>query len=369
MTRRKSGWAQLWPKATALTFVAITFVHGNTAAAQAVTSKGARILGMDTANSAEKAPPLDPYYRARAAGAEATSLSLNWNQIEPAPNTYVDPYGLLATTNWFYPAGGTRLSLTIRPIDGNWKPVPSDLVGVAFDDPRMIHRFIAMLAWVLQRMPDVTFTSIQIGNEIDLYEDLDVTAYAAFLYWSNIQIKTLRPDIRVGFTATWGGLVAGPTSDALLWLKPWVDVVGVTYYPLAANYQARQPTVVQGDFDALIDRVGDRVVFLQEVGYPSGSLNNSSDVKQRDFVRNVFAAWDRYANIIEYLSFVRVQDWSQERANSVASEPPHGVPDPRFAEYLKTLGFRTYPGTGLDKPALTTLAQEAAARGWGGQPD
>ena len=329
-----------------------------------VTEKGTRILGMDTANSAESANPLDAFYRARAAGAEATSLSLNWNQIEPSPNVYVDPYGLLATANAFYSANDTRISLTIRPVDANSKPVPSDLRDVPFNDPRMIDRFTRMLRFVLQRMPDATFTSIQIGNEIDKHVTLDVGAYAALVLWSNVQIKSMRPDVKVGYTATLDGLVTAGNRDVFQWLNPYVDVVGVTYYPVDGNLQVRDPAVVHADVDALMSRHPNNMVFLQEIGYPSGALSGSSDFKQQDFVQNVFAAWDRYADRIGYASFVRVQDWSQTEADRAASSPPYNMPYPAFAEFLRTLGMRTYPSSGQDKPALATLFREAAGRGW-----
>ena len=286
------------------------------------------------------------------------------DQIEPAPNVYVDPWNLLATANWFYPAHNTQVSLTIRPIDGNSKPVPADLRSVPFGDPVMIDRFNRMIVWVLQRMPNVTFASIQIGNEIDKYVGLDIPGYATFLYWANVQIKKVRPDVKVGYTASWQGLVQNSTRDALLWLKPYVDVVGVTYYPVDNNLQVRHPMVVQQDFDMLMANYLDKTIFFEEVGYPTGPLCGSSEMKQNDFIQNVFAAWDSYANNIGYISFLRVEDWSPRQADSVASAPPYYLPYPAFSEFLRTLGFRTYPGAGQDKPVMTTLMREAAARGW-----
>jgi hypothetical protein len=235
---------------------------------------------------------------------------------------------------------------------------------VPFGDPVMIDRFNRMIVWVLQRMPNVAFASIQIGNEIDKYVGLDVPGYATFLYFANVQIKKVRPDVKVGYTASWQGLVQHPTRDTLLWLKPYVDVVGVTYYPMDNNLQVRHPMVVQEDFDILMASYLDKTIFFEEVGYPTGPLCSSSEMKQNDFIQNVFAAWDSYANNIGYVSFVRVEDWSPRHADSVASAPPYYLPYPAFSEFLRTLGFRTYSGAGQDKPVMTTLMREAAARGW-----
>lgn len=69
----------------------------------------------------------------------------------------------------------------------------------------MIDRFNRMIRWVLQRMPDVTFTSIQIGNEIDKYLGPDA-AYVEFVYKAGLHIRTVRPDVKVGYTPTWQGL-------------------------------------------------------------------------------------------------------------------------------------------------------------------
>jgi hypothetical protein len=326
--------------------------------------KGPRVLGIDSGNSAEWGPGVDAFFRAQAAGAEATSLCVNWDQVEPAPRVYVDPFNILTTAAQFYPAHNSRISFTIRPIDANSKTVPPDLRDVAFNNPVMIERFTTMIGWVLERMKDVSFTSIQIGNEIDKYVGFDVASYAEFVYWANVKVKSVRPDIKVGYTATWDGLVRNPTKDLLVWLNAYVDVVGVTYYPIEGNFQVRLPTCVQSDFDGLMRNYPEKAVFFQEVGYPSGPLCSSSEAQQSEFVQNVFAAWDRYPNNIGYLSFVRVHDWPKSTADSVASGPPYHLPYPEFSEFMRTLGLRTYPGTGQDKQAMTTLARESSARGW-----
>jgi hypothetical protein len=56
------------------------------------------------------------------------------------------------------------------------------------------------------------------------------------------------------------------------------------------------------------------------------------------------------------LNFFMLHDWSQATVDALAA--------PEFKEFLRTLGVRTWPGSGTDKPAYAPLEEESAARGW-----
>jgi len=59
---------------------------------------------------------------------------------------------------------------------------------------------------------------------------------------------------------------------------------------------------------------------------------------------------------------LRVHDWPLDQV-PCGDRAAYYLLYPEFAEFVRTPGFRTYDGTGLDKPALTTLGLEAGARG------
>ena len=93
----------------------------------------------------------------------------------------------------------------------------------------------------------------------------------------------------------------------------------------------------------------------------SGTLNESSPLMQAAFVRELFRAWDRHPEI-GLIHLTWLTDVSEGAVDLFLDY--YGVADPRFAEYLATLGLRYHAGAGRDKPAMYELRRQARIRGW-----
>ena len=202
-------------------------------------AKGDRIFGLDFLDASESGDFEANRVRAVELGVTSLAVHLNWNQIEISPGRYVDPNQTLSTLQRIVPASGMKLNLTIRPIDATGKTVPSDLVDTDFDRAQMAHRFNAMLDYVFSVYDPTTITSIQVCNEIDLYN----TASESSTFWDDYRLflERIREHVnrdyfgtRVGFTATREGLTSGLLAAGGVFqdLAEVVDVIGVTYYPL-----------------------------------------------------------------------------------------------------------------------------------------
>ena len=150
---------------------------------------------------------------------------------------------------------GIPLNLNLQTINTVTREVPADLETVTWDDPLMISRFKAMLDYLFAQIPDLQISELAIGNE---------------------------------------------------------DYLSVTYYPLQSDFTVRDPSEVGGDFDLLVALYPGKPIAFQECGYPSAAACNSSEQKQSDFVRAVFAAWDRHATRINHISFFLLSDWSSK---------------------------------------------------------
>jgi hypothetical protein len=137
-------------------------------------------------------------------------------------------------------------------------------------------------------------------------------------------------------------------------------VILVTYYPLKDDFTVRNPEIVNEDFRTITTQYPDRQIIFHETGYPSGAKCNSTEEKQADFIRNVFAAWDAHANQIDLIIFTWLTDVPPQSVREM--EIYYGLSDPAFLEYLGTLGLRTYSGSGTDKAALTALRLEVQKR-------
>jgi hypothetical protein len=123
--------------------------------------------------------------------------------------------------------------------------------------------------------------------------------------------------------------------------------VALTVRPVSTTYRAAYPG---------------RPIHFNQLGYPSSSTNGSSQTKQREFVAQAFAAWDAHADQVPVINFTWQTDLSQAAVD--AFQDLYGLHEPALAEFLRTLGLRTFPAAGADKPAWTELQHQAAIRGW-----
>jgi hypothetical protein len=332
--------------------------------------KGDRLLGMDILNSSENGTFEGDFEKSREFGIEFTALHLLWSQLEISPEIYADPGDALAVFNMFCRLNNIKLSLTIRPIDLTGKTVPEDLESTRFNTDLMKSRFQRLIDFVFIKIDYQLLTSLQIGNEIDGYdtgnENPDFWSdYGDFLFDIKNYTDSQYPDLKTGFTITLNGVVNGIHSSSGVFesLANTVDIVGVTYYPLNSDFTVQDPNVLQSQLEKITIKFPEKTIYLQEVGYQTSSQCNSSELKQAQFVCNVFHSWDNFKNNIKLINFVRLNDVSQSQAEELADT--YGIGDNKFIEYIRTLGLRTYSGHGTDKKAFTILKEHANVRGWG----
>jgi hypothetical protein len=295
-------------------------------------------------------------------GVQEVGLTLDWRDIEVHPKIYRNPY--LKIANDYYPPKKAAVDLTIRPVSTNVKSVPDDLAQLPFSDARLISRFEALMDFVLSQTSQLTLSSIVIGSECDLYLKRDGTQWKQYTVFCKAIAKYLRtrkPGVKIAFEATYPGLV-GSCKEELKALNQFSDLVGVSYYPIGPDFTVKDPAIVRENFQTITTIYPNQQLYFYQLGYPSSTILNSSEEKQAQFVKEVFAAWDLYAGQIGKINFISLTDSSDQE---VASQSQYyGLNHPRFNEFIRTLGLRRYPRSGEDKPALLTLQQEARARGW-----
>ena len=323
------------------------------------TTKGARILGIDITMAQDN--DYDAAFSiAKDIGVQEVGLFFNWDSIETSPRKYDNPNFAIANT--YYPAHNTMVSLTITPIHTNRLVVPDDLQHTNLDDPEMISRFTSMLDWVFTQIPDLDLHSLVIGSEFDVYFGTDKpqwVEYETFFKEVKAHIKKINPDIIVTAEVTFNGLT-GDAKEYAQSLNKYTDVIGVSYYPLNKDYTVKAPSVVHSDFDTLTTVYKGRIIYFYQLGYPSSTSLTSSQEKQKQFIKEVFKAWDQHASQIRLIDFTWLHDIPPEGVMECTQF--YGVSDYRFQEFLATLGLRTY--NGKDKEALRALREEAKKRGW-----
>jgi hypothetical protein len=293
--------------------------------------------------------------------------------MEPVPHQINGAtVAFLPIADFFYPYYNTKVEMNIPVMNTVVKDVPSDLMTVPFNSPVMISRFKVLMDTVFLKIPHLDLAAFTIGNESDAFLQtangyaefrtfLDsVTPYVKQKYFS-LHSKVLK----VGTTFTYGGLTNSTTDVLCKYVNQGRDIVSVTYYPQGTNFQVKNPNAVPGDFAQLVAEYPDTLqpIYFVECGYQSSSSCGSSLLKQSQFIRYVFESWDTYYKNIKYISFFKTTDWSQGMVDTLAVY--YGLPnDTAFKEYLRTLGLRTFPGNGTNKPAYDTLLCQLSMRGF-----
>ncbi len=337
--------------------------RGETPDSRVAVPKGSRLLELD-ANPAQNDDYDQVMERARELGAESIRLSVFWDDIETAPGVFDPDPNWLAIANSYYPAQGFQVSLVIAVLDTTEIRLPADLEGKPFDDPQVISRFQGLLEYVAAESPELELASLAIGNEIDGVLGGDVrqwTAYTRFFEAAADHANRLWPDVPVGSKVMFSGL-SGKTTPHARELNAHADVVMTTYYPLAGDFTVNNPAVVREDFDRMAALYPEKEIHITEIGFPTSEVNDSSPELQAEFIREMFAAWDDQAEQITLLSYSWLSDLPDSSVQEL--EIYYGLSNRAFGEFLRTLGLRTYPGTGEDKPGYRTFQAQAAARGW-----
>ncbi|MBM3138258.1 MAG: hypothetical protein FJZ98_08740 [Chloroflexi bacterium] len=323
--------------------------------------RGNRILSIDITEAIDG--NFDAAFdAAKSVGIQATSLSVFWDEIEIAPGVFNPDPNWLEIANLYYSEQDIWVSLSIAVIDTNNLRLPSDLTDKPFDSPVVITRFKALLDYIIGQIPDLTLTSLAIGNEIDSFLGDDTEAWGAFETFFIAAVNhshTLLPGIPVGSKTTFDGITGSP-APYIRSLNRYSDVVLMTYYPLRPDFSVRPPSTVQVDFQTITKAFSSKSIYLLEAGYPSGEVNHSSCEQQAEFVHELFLAWDAHADQIGLISYTWLTDISPETVKQYADY--YNLNDPGFLSYLATLGLRT--SDGQDKPAFQQWKIEAKVRGW-----
>lgn len=326
-------------------------------------AKGDRMMGIDLLDVAQSGDFNENITLANELGIQFIALHLPWTSIETSPEQYEDPGNALELLAQVAEANGWKFSVTIRPIDLTGKTVPSDLKDTRFNDQLMEDRFKALIDFVLTKVNVNTLHNFIIGNEIDGYNTSGEPAslwpdYGEFLSEMTDYLHTKRSDLLVGFTGTLHGLVDQQTTFKPLFQN--VDIVGVNYYPLNNDFTVLSTDEAIANFEEFMGIFTGMPVYMQELGFQTASICNSSESQQAEFFDRFFCSWDVYKDELKSVSIVRLNDLSV--ASAEASAIPYGLTDPRFIDYLRTLGLRNYDGT--LKEGFNELKENLESRGW-----
>lgn len=353
-----------------VTLLAAVGCGGSTGDSSSMTPvQDSRIFGLDV----KEVPSVTyamAYDRAMAMGAREVSVSLDWATLEPIVGNYDDT--LPGTINTFFPFQPGDFTLVLRPLDTQGSRLPADLAGLPFDNPVVISAFCNFLTHLHGQLSDLNTSGklrwIHVGNEIDASLANDTPKWLqwkTFFNAAKTRIESLwGEDTDVSSIIRFSALNNINTLASYLDFLPDLDSAVLTYYPLNPDFTVRPLSTVSADFDFVVSTITDKPVIFQECGYPSSSVNMSSETLQADFITAVFDAWDTHHDRINLIELSWQYDVSQATVNQwVVEYNMGGHPNVNeFKHYLRSLGLSNYDSS--QKLALQRLRKELQIREW-----
>jgi hypothetical protein len=320
-------------------------------------------LGLDVSTFAENASfNYDSCFAVgQNLGMGSVGLFRNWTGIETAPNTF--DLAIFDIANYYYPLYNMAVDLTITPIHTNNLEVPADLTTTAFNDPLLINRFKTLLDSVKAHLPNLTLSSLVIGSEQDVYLGGNATLwshYTTFYDSVSAHARSLWPGLKIATELTFNGITNYNTYAQVLNTNS--DYIGVSYYPINVDFTVQPVSVIATDFTNLVGLYPSKPLCFYQYGYPSSTVCNSSENLQAQFIAETFSAWDNHAANIRYIDFTWLHDLDTADVNFYGSY--YGINDPVFLEFLRSLGLRTWNGSGTHKLAMIELECQARQRGF-----
>ncbi len=292
----------------------------------------------------------------RSLGLKLIYISKKWSEIEPTLGV-LQMDQLKSDMKGAVDAGFTPV-LTFQTIDTNNRVVPSDLKAEPFDSTTMLAREAKVLRALEGALPPTTM-AVMLGNEVDIYlaqHPSETAAFARFVRDGRDIMRRLRPTLPIGVTTTFDGQINHP--EIVRQVQQTSDIFSATYYPMKPDFTVRPTSDIARDFDSMVAFAGPRKLFVQEAGYPASEVLGSSEERQAEFVRQVFATTRRLQDKIAGVNFFLMVDFNKALMKTFTEY--YGSSDARFVAFLGTLGLRRADGT----PRQAWSAFESQAKGW-----
>ena len=277
-----------------------------------------------------------PWQRARELGAvEPGDVNLDWSSFEPTPGNFVDVDNVIENTKSL--ENLESISLTLAPFQTSTLTVPSDLVGLEWNDQQMMSRCLDAALELLNRFEGFDVHTIAIGNEMDFLFQNDSTEWTKWqelLIFVRAGIKMRYPNTAVSTKLTVDGWL-NPNAQMLL---PYIDSVVATFYPIDSQFRVTSFNEWGPKLDSFLQATDELPIYMAEFGAPSSSILGSSQALQAELYLDYLGWWDAHRARIPITVFV----WSHELPLVVLDGilDALGSNDRNLRAYLGSLGLR-----------------------------
>lgn len=279
----------------------------------------------------------------------------NWAELEPTAGTF--EVGSIRYPAYEAEQRDWSLGFTFPIIDMHRRGVPAELQNVAWDDPRMQQRVLALIDKIAPEFRGRLFW-FQFGNEVDTYLTLHPEETAAFnrlFAVARKRLKELIPNVQVSttlkytaipeLTTTWKDLFAGS------------DLLALTYGPYEPDFRVKQPSVISGDLTTMLNAAGAKKVLFQEIAYPSGAGAGSSPTLQAEFYRTFLQQLRNVSSKVAAAQIVMMADLDHATVMNFSTGAGFGG-SPTFIALTESIGL--FDQYAQPKPSWAAIKAEIA---------
>ena len=306
---------------------------------------------------------LDGVNYAHSIGINLFGISAEWTKLETSPYQFSLQDNILNPLTLPDP-DNTKLKsyiLVLKMIDTNRKIVPADIASRSFDDTVLINRFLGLIDAIAALSPVEKISHILIGNEVDAYlgaHPSELNSFKNFYQQAVDHIHQKMPWMKVGTIITYNSLLTDPAIFDNLVQRS--DFACYTYYPTDESnphWQMRPPAAMRNDFDLMAQKAGTKPFAFTEIGYPSSTENNSSELLQQQFVENMFADLQPYKDDgkLAFIFYHGLYDYPPQFCEEYAQQ--QGIEPGYLCGFMNSLGLRNYI-SGKAKLALDAFIQK-----------
>ena len=231
---------------------------------------------------------------------------------------------------------------------------PKDIKFKSFTDPVFVNRYKAWMTDYLNRFGDKT-NYIVIHAEgayayFDKYPD-QLQDYLQFVSEVKDLIKNRSPHILFGFNAD-----ALSSDELILKLSRVVEFMG---FDILRTDHIKDPVDVEKEIKRLIKLSGGKKIAIQNGGWSTSEVEESSDEEQVRFIREFFRIIHKYQYQIEYAAFFTLFDDDISITTPIYRGMFPDYPNDFLSKMVESLGhFGVLTADGNPKPGWNELKKQ-----------
>jgi len=303
-------------------------------------------VALDLAPTATAAERQNAVESVRRTGANFFELSLSWSAAEPSPGRYV--LEDIAKTARLLRQSGAVLALDLPLVTESARDVPADLVGVAFDDPKLSLRLGHLLDALAPVLLDVQTLSLGEAADAHFADKPDELRAYRRLFDGAVQfLHKKAPHLLVGVTTL--APTESPAPEVAAQLHQRSPLLLYIFCPFEKGepFQQRDPKDLDRDWERLLKSAEGRPVGFPVVSYSSSPENGSSPARQAEFVQRLrrFLAKADGRKLV-FARYVALRDAPEPAGEGVGAVVPR---ERKRAFFLALRGLETAAGD--PKPA------------------